>query len=105
MKEQPGRPEQPTGMKEQPIVVLDRIRPEVVVKWIRTAVLAKLIQRETRANDGAGKTGLHLIGDRPRIGKKSKLSCRANADEWGFLDEAEAEDGLAKRGKAEGLMA
>ena len=96
MKEQPGRPEQPTGMKEQPIVVLDRILTAVSAKWIR---------RETRANDGAGKTGLHLIGDRPRIGKKSKLSCRANADEWGFLGVVEAEDELAERRKREGLIA
>jgi len=96
MKERPGRPEQPTRMKERPIVVLD---------LIRLAVSAKLIQRETMEAGASDKIGLHHFAGRHRIGTKSKLSCPSSAAEWGFRALAEAVDESAKQGKAQGMRA
>jgi len=68
-------------MKQQPIVSAKRIR---------TAVSAERIQREREAGDEDGQTGLHRSDDLLRIGRKSTLSSRANADESGFRDGVEA---------------
>lgn len=92
-------------MKERPIVVAKPIQPIVVLDRIRLAVSVKWIQRETMEADGADKTGWHLIGDRHHKDKRPTLFSLSDADESDFRDGVGAEDESAERRMAEGLRA
>jgi len=63
-------------MKQQPIVVLDRIR---------MAVSAERIQRETEASGADGKTGLHHSGDSPRTNSEPMHGDHDFLRQYGFL--------------------
>lgn len=93
-------------MKQRPIVMLDRIRMAVVLDRIRTVVSVKWIQRETRANDGAGKNEWHLIDDPPHTNNEPMHGGLDFSLPCGFLAVVGAEDESAQKGQMGGnLMA
>ena len=101
-------------MKEQPIVVLDRIQPAVVfdrirltvvLDRIRTAVSVKRIPREREAIDAAGKNEWHHFDVRHHRGKRPMLFFRADAAGLDFRDGVGPDDESDWAGKWEGLSA
>ena len=91
-------------MKQRPIVVLDRIQTAVVLGRIRLAVSAKWIQRGTRANDEAGRNGLHLIADLLRTGSEPKHGGHDFSLRYDFRDVADAKIGLRQKGERGGSL-